>query len=206
MPNNTEKYLITPTLYNSYIYYAEGDFELYGEKAAEIEAKAKQDFLNTLNKVYTTNEILQRGIDFENSVNDICNGLDVEPMENAKDVADIVGHGIWQEKLCKTVGDYVLYGKADVIRADTIYDIKRVSTYDCPKYEQSIQHLLYMECSGLEHFKYVISTGKDVYVEYYHKDADNLQKLLGRIDRMVNFIRQTPEFNKAFEANWHSKY
>ena len=98
MPNNTEKYLITPTLYNSYIYYVGGNFELYGDKAEEIEAKAKQDFLNCLNKVYTPNEVLQRGIDFENSVNDICNGLEVEPMENAKEVAEIVGKGLWQER------------------------------------------------------------------------------------------------------------
>lgn len=115
-----KRYLITPSLYNSYIYYVGTDFEKYGDKASEIEAKAKQDFINCLSKIYTSNEILERGIAFENSVNDICNGLPVEPMENAKDVADIVGKGIWQQKLCKTVGDYVLYGKADVIREDII--------------------------------------------------------------------------------------
>lgn len=115
-----KRYLITPSLYNSYIYYVGTDFEKYGDKASEIEAKAKQDFINCLSKIYTSNEILERGIAFENSVNDICNGLPVEPMENAKDVADIVGKGIWQQKLCKTVGDYVLYGKADVIREDIV--------------------------------------------------------------------------------------
>lgn len=84
-----KRYLITPSLYNSYIYYVGTDFEKYGDKASEIEAKAKQDFINCLSKIYTSNEILERGIAFENSVNDICNGLPVEPMENAKDVADI---------------------------------------------------------------------------------------------------------------------
>ena len=201
-----KRYLITPGLYNSYIYYVGTDFEKYGDKASEIEAKAKQDFINCLSKIYTSNEILERGIAFENSVNDICNGLPVEPMENAKDVADIVGKGIWQQKLCKTVGDYVLYGKADVIRGDTIYDIKRVNSYDLNKYQNSIQHLLYMECSGIENFKYVVSTGKEVFIEYYHKDADNLEKLLSRINEMIGFIRQTPKFNAAFEKNWHSKY
>ena len=203
---NQNKYLITPSLYNSYIYYVGTDFEKYGDKASEIEAKAKQDFINCLSKIYTSNEILERGIAFENSVNDICNGLPVEPMENAKDVADIVGKGIWQQKLCKTVDNYVLYGKADVIRGDTIYDIKRVNSYDLNKYQNSIQHLLYMECSGIENFKYVISTGKEVFIEYYHKDADNLENLLDRINEMVGFIRQTPEFNEPFEKNWHSKY
>lgn len=200
------KYLITPSLYNSYAYYALTNFEKYDEKADEIEEKAKQDFLNCLNKIYTSNEVLQRGIDFENSVNNICRGLDIKPMENAAEVAAIVGQGLWQEKLCKTVENYVLYGEADVIRENTIYDIKRVNQYECPKYEQSIQHLLYMECSGIENFVYVISTGKEVYEEYYHKDSDNLDKLMSRINRMINFIRSVPSFNDAFEKNWHSKY
>lgn len=123
-----KRYLITPSLYNSYIYYVGTDFEKYGDKASEIEAKAKQDFINCLSKIYTSNEILERGIAFENSVNDICNGLPVEPMENAKDVADIVGKGIWQQKLCKTVGDYVLYGKADVIREDIFNQVYKGNT------------------------------------------------------------------------------
>lgn len=63
-----------------------------------------------------------------------------------------------------------------------------------------------MECSGIENFKYVVSTGKDVFIEYYHKDTDNLEKLLSRINEMVGFIHQTPEFNEPFEKNWHSKY
>ena len=33
---------------------------------------------------------------------------------------------------------------------------------------------------GIENFKYVVSTGKDVFIEYYHKDTDNLEKLLSR--------------------------
>ena len=202
----SNKYLITPSLYNSYIYYTQTDFEMYGEKADEIEAKALQDFKDTLNKVSKpTNEILQRGINFENAVKAITDGFDVQE-ENASDVAEIVKGGVWQETLCKTIGDYVLYGKADVIKANTVYDIKRVTSYDCPKYEKSIQHLLYLECSPCEHFEYLISDGKNLYKEYYHKDQNNQEKLLTRINCMVNFIRSNPEFNQAFEENWHSKY
>ena len=202
----SNKYLITPSLYNSYTYYTQTNFEMYGEKADEIEAKALQDFKDTLNKVSKpTNEILQRGINFENAVKAITDGFDVKE-ENASDVAEIVKGGIWQVTLSKTIGDYVLYGKADVIKANYIYDIKRVTTYDCPKYEQSIQHLLYLECADIENFEYLISDGKNLYKEYYHKDENNQEKLLARINCMVNFIRSNPEFNQAFEANWHSKY
>lgn len=200
------KYLITPSLYNAYTYYAKTNFEIYGDKAEEIEAKALQDWLNTLNKVKTpTNEILQRGIDFENAVRAITDGYPAEH-ENAADVAEIVKDGMWQVKLSKNVGNYVLYGIADVIKRDTVYDIKRVTSYDCPKYEQSIQHLIYLECSGLENFEYLVSDGKNLYREYYHKDTDNLDKLIGRIDNMVGFIKGNDEFYQAFENNWHSKY
>ncbi len=200
------KYLITPSLYNAYTYYAKTNFEIYGDKAADIEAKALQDWLNTLNKVKTpTTEILQRGIDFENAVHAITEDYPVEH-ENAAGVAEVVKGGMWQVKLSKNIGNYVLYGIADVIKRDTIYDIKRVTSYDCPKYEQSIQHLIYMECSGLDNFEYLISDGKNLYREYYHKDRDNLNKLIGRIDNMVGFIRQNDEFNQAFETNWHSKF
>ncbi len=200
------KYLITPSLYNAYTYYAKTNFEIYGDKAEEIEAKALQDWLNTLNKVKTpTNEILQRGIDFENAVRAITEGCPAEH-ENATDVAEIVKDGMWQVKLSKKVSNYVLYGIADVIKRDTVYDIKRVTSYDCPKYEQSIQHLIYLECSGLENFEYLVSDGKNLYREYYHKDTDNLDRLIGRIDNMVGFIKGNDEFYQAFENNWHSKY
>ncbi len=200
------KYLITPSLYNAYTYYAKTNFEIYGDKAEEIEAKALQDWLNTLNKVKTpTNEILQRGIDFENAVRTITDNYPVEH-ENAAEVAEVVKGGMWQVKLSKNVGNYVLYGIADVIKRDTVYDIKRVTSYDCPKYEQSIQHLIYLECSGLENFEYLVSDGKNLYREYYHKDADNLDRLIGRIDNMVGFIKGNDDFHQAFEKNWHSKY
>lgn len=202
----SNKYLITPSLYNAYTYYTQTNFEIYGDKAEEIEAKALQDWLNTLNKVKTpTNEILQRGIDFENAVRAITDNYPVEH-ENAAEVAEVVKGGMWQVKLSKNVGNYVLYGIADVIKRDTVYDIKRVTSYDCPKYEQSIQHLIYLECSGLENFEYLVSDGKNLYREYYHKDADNLDRLIGRINNMVGFIKGNDDFHQAFEKNWHSKY
>lgn len=203
-----EKFLITPTLYGSYAYYTQTNFEIYGEKADEIEAKARQDWLDTLNKVKRPpNEILQRGIDFENAVYEIAEGRPLEkPHENTAEIAEIIKGGNIQVKLSKTVDNYVFFGIADVIKGNRIYDIKRVTAYECPKYENSIQHLLYMEASGLEHFEYLISTGSELYKEYYHHDADNLDKLIGRVNKMVGFIRSNEDFNNAFEANWHSKY
>lgn len=218
--------LITASLYNAYLYYAKTDFA--NEKA---QVKAKQDFLNTLNKVKSEKSpAMLKGIQFEDAIRSIAEGnsrdesiklpKDANPLEYpllnrltdneykcALEIAEKVKGGSWQVKLSKTIGNYLLFGYADVIKQSVINDIKRVNQYsEIGKYEQSIQHLIYLECSPLEHFKYLICDGKSNFEEYYHKDADNRDKLIGRIDEMVGFINQTPEFKTPFEANWNSKY
>lgn len=208
------RYLITPSLYGSYLYYTATDFnQIYSdaEKAEEAEQRAYQDWLNCLNKVRTpTTEVQQRGIDFEDAVRDLSNGLgtdliDGDELSTAEEIASIVEGGMWQEVLKKETDNYLLYGRADVIKQDTIYDIKRVSSYDIGKYNKSIQHLLYMECAGLDKFDYLISDGKSVYKETYTRDKETLPKLLGKIDLMVDFIKSTPEFSKPFNEFWTAK-
>lgn len=218
--------LITATLYNAYLYYAKTDFA--SEKA---QAKARQDFLNTLNKVKSEKSpAMLKGIQFEDAIRSITEGnirdesiklpKDANPLDYpllnrltddeykcALEIAEKVKGGTWQVKLSKRIGNYLFFGYADVIKKAFINDIKRVNQYtEIGKYEQSIQHLIYLECSPLEHFNYLICDGKTNFEEYYHKDADNQDKLLSRTNEMVGFINQVPEFKAAFEANWNSRY
>lgn len=231
------KFLITPSLYNSYLWYADTDFSAIWEdpeKAEEVEKSAYQDWLNCLNKVKTPiTEAQQKGIDFENAVEEMSNNLnkvrfdgEVVVFENEVDfmlstildeaerkaalqVARIIDKGIWQQTLMKEVDNYLLYGRSDHIRGNTINDIKRTGSYEVGKYQKSIQHLIYLECAeDIEHFQYVIASGKtnpSVFVEYYHKEPNNLDVLLGKIDTMVDFIREVPEFYKPFKENWIAK-
>lgn len=229
------RYLITPSLYGSYLYYTSTDFnQIYAdaEKAEQAEYKAYKDWLNCLNKVKTpTTEAQQRGIDFENLVKDYADcilesgcsakdadaiskdlaecipeaNVDKDEVKTAVIIADVVKGGIWQEVLKKETDNYLLYGRSDVIKQDTIYDIKRVSSYDIGKYNKSIQHLLYMECAGLDKFDYLISDGKSVYKETYTRDIYTMPILLGKIDLMVDFIKSTPEFNEPFNKYWTAK-
>lgn len=226
------RYLITPSLYGSYLYYTATDFnQIYSdaEKAEEAEQRAYQDWLNCLNKVKTpTTDAQQKGINFEKAIQEITEGVERygclnpeqivdmpklnavdlisdDEYETAKTIADIVKGGMWQETLKKETDNYLLYGRADVIKQDTIYDIKRVSSYDIGKYNKSIQHLLYMECAGLDKFDYLISDGKSVYKETYTRDKETLPILIGKIDLMVDFIKSTPEFSKPFNEFWTAK-
>lgn len=233
------KFLITASLYGSYLYYTDTDFAgIYkedSEKAEQAELQAYQDFLNCLKKVKTpTTEAQQKGLLFEHTVEQLTNGIERieginpetyvdgilslpsgnflsdEEYEAAKIAANILGNGgIWQQKLSKETDNYLFYGYSDYIRQNTIYDLKRTSSYDEGKYLKSIQHLLYLECAeGLEHFKYVIAAGKgtpNIYVEDYHKEKNNLELLLSRVDTMVGFIKSVPEFYEPFKANWTAK-
>lgn len=217
------KFLITASLYGSYIYYTDTDFAgMYkedSEKAEQAELQAYQDFLNCLKKVKTpTTEAQQKGLLFEHTVEQLTNGIERvegdflsdDEYEAAKTAANILGNGgIWQQKLSKETDNYLFYGYSDYIRQNTIYDLKRTSSYDEGKYLKSIQHLLYLECAeGLEHFKYVIAAGKvtpNIYVEDYHKEKNNLELLLSRVDTMVGFIKSVPEFYEPFKANWTAK-
>lgn len=217
------KFLITASLYGSYLYYTDTDFAgMYredSEKAEQAELQAYQDFLNCLKKVKTpTTEAQQKGLLFEHTVEQLTNGIERvegdflsdDEYEAAKTAANILGNGgIWQQKLSKETDNYLFYGYSDYIRQNTIYDLKRTSSYDEGKYLKSIQHLLYLECAeGLEHFKYVIAAGKgtpNIYVEDYHKEKNNLDILLSRVDTMVGFIKSVPEFYEPFKANWTAK-
>ena len=224
------RYLITPSLYGSYIYYKDTDFSrLYEDRAKEMEQKAYQDWLNTLNKVRTpTTEAQQQGINFENAIEELCNNYDKVKLEDenlvfgnevdfiltsllseneakaAYEIAQKVVGGYWQETLKKEVGDYLLYGRADVIKRNYIYDIKRVSQYEVGKYQKSIQHLIYMECADIDNFEYLIADKSgNTFAEYYAREPQEV--LISKIDEMVSFIKRTPEFNKPFNELWSVK-
>lgn len=223
------RYLITPSLYGAYSYYKNTDYCKFCEdmdKAIEAEKKAYQDWLNTLNKVKTpTTEAQQKGIDFENAVQELCENYEGVHLEDEKlvfgnevdfiltsmlpeaeaksafEIAKKVVKGIWQETLQKEVDNYKLYGRADVIKQNYIYDIKRVSQYDVGKYQKSIQHLLYMECADIDNFEYLIADKSgNIYSEYYAREPQEV--LLSKIDEMVEFIKSVPEFYKPFNENW----
>lgn len=231
------KFLITPSLYNSYLWYADTDFNAIWEdpeKAEEAEKAAYQDWLNCLNKVKTpTTEAQQKGINFENAVEEMSNNLDKVRFDGeevvfaneadfiltsildkseqkaAYEVAKIVGKGLWQQTLMKETDNYLLYGRSDHIAGNMINDIKRTGSYEAGKYLKSIQHQIYFEgAENIEHFRYVIAAGKtnpSVFVEYYHKEPNNLENLLGKVDLMVDFIKSVPEFYAPFKANWIAK-
>jgi hypothetical protein len=199
------KYLITPSLLNSYQYYINDEFK--------SPADSRADFLKTLSKEkLELNEAMQKGIFFEDSINDYCKDalkIDVkEPCywDCVKSIGDIVRGGLWQQTCKKDlqIGDkkFLLYGKMDVVKRDTIYDIKFTSKYELGKFLDSAQHLIYLYCTGLPKFQYLISDGEDFWIEDYHNHANIENEIKSKISDFLGYLENDKEAKEMFETKW----
>lgn len=197
------RYLITPSLYSSWFYY----------KTSEDDSKL--EFLKTLRKEkIQPNEKMMKGIELELDVQALATGTkpnstDQEWLDCCRWMADKVRMGLWQEKVYKEtmIGSFqvLLYGKADFVRRNKVYDIKYSESYEVGKYQDSIQHDLYMMCSNLPYFEYLITDGRNKYQEDYARSEKSDHIMLGNIHEMLMNITSNAEFAEAFNANWASK-
>lgn len=191
-------WLITASLHNAYRYYHYNDFA------------TEEDFLNTLRKVKTPpSEAMIKGMEFEDKIRKISeeNLVLDEETDAVKEIVPLVRGGEWQ-KVCKKEFDgNLLYGKIDVYFPKIIFDIKYTSSYDLMKFSHGIQHLLYMYCTGVEYFDYLVGLkGKDFVKESYNWNNEFSKKQLrNRINEMLDFIFSVPKFREAFEENWKAK-
>lgn len=189
--------LITPSLLNSWLYIwncvdnvreSEKDEICLEDKILDTQAKAKEDFINTLNRIKTPpNQYMQMGIDYEE-----------ECYKGNTDVSPIIKGGAYQIVGMKneTIDgiDFLLYGRLDVLKGGIIYDIKRVMKYSVQKYFKSCQHSFYFELFGRAYqFTYLIYDGNRLHTEtYYREDCVDIKQVIS------NFIRWLKE-NDLFE-------
>ena len=188
---------VTATLINSWLFYM--------KSREEYEQQAKEDFFNCLNKIKTEpTEAKQRGIDFENKIR-LCDEQDLYSRTDntVNEITDYIKGGLWQETVSKHIDidglNVLIYGKADVIKMDTIYDIKRVSTYDIGKYTHSSQHLFYLYCTGLPVFKYLVSDGNSVFIETYTLNAYTKNTAKAAIRDFFDWLKMTDRFETYLE-------
>lgn len=200
------KYLLTPSLLNSYAYYIQDEF-----KSPE---DSRADFLRTLSREkFEPNEAMQKGIDFEYDIKEYADGkwkpFDEEKHKIYIAIGNIVKGGLWQESVKKeiTVGnqEFLLYGRTDVIKRDTIYDIKFTSNYEAGKFVSSSQHRIYLYCTGLPKFQYLVSDGKEYWIEDYHNHAGIEDELKGMISDFMGYLENDKEAKEMFLTKWESK-
>lgn len=212
------RYLITPTLLNSFQYYIQDEYK--------SPADSRADFLRTLSREkFKPNEAMQKGIDFENDIMLLCDDS-IEGTINLIDnlskfskeesclqiinsLTEIVKGGLWQQTVKKdlTVGnqEFLLYGKCDVIKRDTIYDIKFTSNYEVGKFLDSAQHLIYLYCLDLPKFQYLVSDGKDYWIEDYFNNSGIEDEIKSKISDFMGYLENDKEAKEMFLTKWESK-
>ena len=202
------KYLITPSLINSYTYYIQDEWK--------SPADSRADFLRTLSREkFEPNEAMAKGIDFEDKIlrmatlNLLPAEFDDEQDRIVQEIAKIVKGGIWQESVKKELKignqEFLLYGRTDVIKRDTVYDIKFSGSYELGKFIDSSQHLIYLYCSDLPNFSYLISDGKDWWREDYHNHAGVEGEIKSKVSCFLDYLENDKEAKEMFLTKWGSK-
>ncbi len=189
------KYLITPSLLNSWKYAISLEND-YGNL---------EDFKKVLSREpKETTEVQQIGYDYE---------------EFMTKNYDSTKNGCYQVKLSKNIstktGTYVLYGRLDCLKAGTIYDYKYKGSYDVGSFVDSYQHPIYLElCPEATEFVYLICNnykkGKkleeiNVYRENYTRDSLKEIDISHEIDSFISWLKAN-ELYDLYCKNWESKF
>ena len=168
-------YLLTHSLLSSWLYAMKGS----QYEDATTERDGYQEFLQALRREPSEQtQAMRNGIEFEDLVTDIANGLEDHThkwYEAAAKVARIIKGGWLQYKAKKEItvsGEKILlYGRLDVLKAGRIIDIKFSQSYERGKYIDSTQHPTYLELiPEAEEFTYLVSNGSEVWTETYRRD------------------------------------
>ena len=195
--------LITQTLLSSW---------LYTYKDYDSSPKAYESFLSTLYRMpHVITRAMQNGIDFENMITSYCDDKPIEPSkwsDAAKSISEIVKGGQFQVPAKKSMiiddMELLLYGRLDCLKAGVIYDMKFTSSYKVGKYYYSPQHPMYMEIvPEAQMFQYLISNGKDVWIENYNREE--CEPIKSIIHDFIIYLKGHGLFDKYMDI-WESKY
>lgn len=205
--SSSERYLITPSLLNSwaniwncvdYVRESEKDEISLEDKQSLAREKAFAEFLDTLGRVPSEpNEYMLKGIEYEEA----CYRGETE-------ASPIIEGGAYQISGSKRleVGGVgiLLYGRLDVLKGGTIYDIKRVTKYAPQKYLKSYQHPVYLELfPEAKRFTYLVrdDAGR-LHEETYYRDG--CPDVRGVIADFLRWLRENGLF-EVFASKWRAR-
>lgn len=228
------KYLITTSLLNNYAYYIQDEFRSSVESRADfLKTLSREKFQanEAQQKGLDFEYLVEKTCDWENT--DWINLLQMkcqklkslgisthgdavkffqdnpDYIKSIESIGEIVKGSIWQQSVKKDlkVGnqEFLLYGRTDVIKRDTVYDIKYTGNYELGKFLGSSQHLIYLYCSGLPNFSYLISDGKDWWREDYCNHDGVEDDIKSKISEFMNYLESDKEAKEMFLTKWESK-
>jgi hypothetical protein len=134
-------------------------------------------------------------------MDDFLKVLNREPIEKTEAMAkgdefekwaiesiDEVRGGVYQYSASKQFGDYLLYGRIDVLKAGIIYDIKYTGNYEVGKFYGSYQTLIYLELvPEAQKMVYLIgNNGENIYrEEYTREDCEPVENVLRQFEQWL---------------------
>lgn len=202
------RYLMTHSLLSSWLY----TMKEYLNEDCTTERDKYQEFISVLNREPTqTTEAMQNGIDFENLVTDITHGRGEQKhiwYSAASKIASIVDGGVMQYKANKTINmcgiSILLYGRLDVLKSGTIYDIKFSKGYDKGKFISSTQHPMYFEIiPEANQFTYLISNGTYVWRETYRRDETG--SIIPTVHDFLEWLEMQGLLD-TYKSKWESRF
>jgi len=212
--------LITSSILDSYDWYI--------NCPPNFKANALKQISDNLNRVaWDPSKAIIRGMEFEKKV---CENLDDISKEDfmlkfeghCKDMVkfwELCRGGRQQAKVSKNITvdgvEYYLYGKRDIAFADKTIDIKTTGDYKGPTYYLTKnQHPMYVACSEIETFTYLVAEYDDVKekcVGVFPIDAslvveDATERITKKIREFIGFLKTDDElfeaYNKKFCRSW----
>jgi len=208
--------LITTSILDSYDWYV--------NCPPNFKTDAFKQITDSLNrKPWSPTPAILRGMAFEKKV---CENLD--EISRVEFLARFEGHtpkvgifwdkcrgGHQQAKVSKTIDidgiSYYFYGKRDIAFADKTIDIKTTGDYKGPKnYLSKNQHNMYIACTEIEQFEYLIAEYDDVKgvcVDVFEipvtvKAEEALSKIVTKVREFINFIDTDDELKKAYNSTF----
>lgn len=194
---------MTQSLLSSWLYYMNADDQYVNQ--------ALSSFLSTLRREkQKKTQAMQDGIRFEQLVNDIVSGKEIDESISekwaltAKRFAKICSGGQPQVPISgriTTAGmDFVLYGVCDYVKAGVIFDIKKTGRYEYGKYAGSPQHSMYLHLlPPATRFDYLIFDGREHYRETYRRcDCKPIEQIIAEF---ICFLRDNSLIFE-YKQNW----
>ncbi len=201
--------LMTPTLWNS--------IDWMEKCPPSWKKSAYQQLSDMLNRKWTSNKAVERGMAFEKAICFGSNPLDQvapdlkEKFDNAYNMIHAEGAD-FQAKAKRFVEvdgkEFVLYGKMDVFfNGKLILDIKTTGSYKGKSsYLATWQHPVYCFATRVPYFKYIIFEFNDAgivvdvhIVEYECTDFRELElRILAKLNDVVKLLRSDEKLKTAY--------
>lgn len=203
------KIKVYPTLIDTYFGFLEKDYISFW------------DLIKKINRIYEPpSEPMMKGKAFNFLVDQLVEGntllveykdevplyrieFEGEAYVFSKEIADTIFHqveGATTQVFCKAdiptiYGDVELYGYADYVLMDTVFELKTTSTLVWPKFSNSVQHRAYLyalRANGIKVSRaaYLVTDFSTVFVEDYYWTDKIKSELSAAISQFLGFVEK----------------